>query len=489
MNSFHKIIILIINLFQLIKNQSTCQYNDCFNCSMCGSEQLCDCKWNPNEKECKNDILKSSFDYNYEYFLTCYDEESLAIQNNYCGSPYIKLDEQNTTSISLVEHNKKYGAKNLYCSYIYNQLNILSNIYMNIKITVSPLALNYIRIYLTVTDDDNKNIKKPITKELFEDDFKNSKKVKIELYFENQLSINPLLIKITKIEVKKNYKIYISIGIIVGACLICGLIIFFLSRKAAQNARRRQEMYLQMARENQRRREMFNRIGPYSSIDPSSSSESELSMHEINTQKIEILFKTSLAPIKYNKYLGVKDGNPSIICTICIEEYKEGKSKVCITPCQHVFHFNCLKDWLLKNVLTPKCPNCNYNLLQEEKNELACSQGVNDIPEIPINVMRSHDHRPTNIKGRLSYNEHNNSINMETNGLDTRENRLINRNEMYRNKSHISCINSVSIRNLNVNKSSNNPKDNEKVENSSNRDDDIDEVVVENIGNNDISNQ
>ena len=78
MNSFHKIII-IINLFQLIKNQSTCQYNDCFNCSMCGSEQLCDCEWNPNKKECKNDILKSSFDYNYEYFLTCYDEESLAI--------------------------------------------------------------------------------------------------------------------------------------------------------------------------------------------------------------------------------------------------------------------------------------------------------------------------------------------------------------------------------------------------------------------------
>ena len=71
--------------------------------------------------------------------------------------------------------------------------------------------------------------------------------------------------------------------------------------------------------------------------------------------KIEKLLKSTLLPIKYYKYLGAKNGNSSSLCTICIEEFKEGKSKVSFTPCQHVFHYKCLKDWLMKNVLNPKC--------------------------------------------------------------------------------------------------------------------------------------
>ena len=108
-----------------------------------------------------------------------------------------------------------------------------------------------------------------------------------------------------------------------------------------------------------------NRIQILTSRDPSSSSESEDNLKEINTLKISKLLKTTLLPIKYNKSLETKYGNYSTICTICIEEFKEGKSKVSFTPCQHVFHYKCLKDWLMKNVLNPKCPNCNYNLLKE----------------------------------------------------------------------------------------------------------------------------
>ena len=467
-----------------------CQYNDCFNCSMCGSEQLCDCEWNPFGKKCEKNIMKYEFNYNYyDYFLSCYDEESSIIKIKYCGSSSIKFNQDNLAYISLVDNDNIFGAQNLYCLYNYDQSDTLMSSYVNIKITVSPLAINYVKIYLTVTNNENKNTKIPITKESFEEDFKNTKKITIELYFETKLAVNPLSIKITKKEENKNYNIYITIGIIVAACLLCGIIIICISKKAAKNARRRQEIYLQIARENQLRREAFNHmVVPSSSIDPSSSSESELNMQEINTQKIEKLLKTTLAPIKYNKYLGIKDGNPSLICTICIEEFKEEKSKVCITPCQHVFHFKCLKDWLLKNVLTPKCPNCNYNLLQEEKNEMACSQGVYDIPEIPVNVMRSNDHRPTNIGGRMPYNDHNNSINFEENGIDTGENRFINRNEMHRNRSQNNCINSVSIRSVHVNKSGNISKDNPKVEINANKNDDIDEVVVENIDNNEITN-
>ena len=64
------------------------------------------------------------------------------------------------------------------------------------------------------------------------------------------------------------------------------------------------------------------------------------------------------------KKYGTKDGNT---CTICIEDFQEKISKVSITPCKHVFHYQCLSNWLVKNIMNPKCPNCNYNLIQNIK--------------------------------------------------------------------------------------------------------------------------
>ena len=478
MSFFFQIIILIINLFELIINQSICNYNDCFNCSLCGIEKKCDCDWSPNSRSCKKDKEKSPFNYNFDYFFSCYDEESLRIQKNYCGNTYIKFNEENIAYINLIENDGSYAAQNLYCEYIYDELVPDLKFYYNLKINISPLLIEYMKLYITITYIDNKNDQKSITQNSFEEEYKKVKKIKIQIYFENELYKEPLSIKITKIEEKKNYNLYISISVIIFTAIICVIIIIFVSRKAAENARRRQEIYLQMARENQRRRaEQFNRLHPSSSVDPSSSSESEISIIEINTQKIEKLLKSTLLPIKYYKYLGVKNGNPSSLCTICIEEFKEGKSKVSFTPCQHVFHHKCLKDWLMKNVLNPKCPNCNYNLL-EEKNELIKSQGVYDIPEFPSNVRRSNDRRVTNIQEREPYDNHNNSINMEANGLDTGENRFINRNESHKNQNN--CIRSVSI---NINKNSNSVKNNNKDEKKSDKEEEIDEVVIENIEN------
>jgi hypothetical protein len=338
--------------------------------------------------------------------------------------------------------------------------------------------------YLTVTYIDNKNDKKAITKESYEENFKKAKTIKIQIYLKHQIYLNPISIKITKKEEKKSYKIFITIGIIAFACILCGIIVYFISRKAAENTRRRQELYLRMARQR-RQLEQLNRINPVSSADPSST-ENEVSIHEINTQKIEKLLETTLAPINYNKFLGVKDGNPCTVCTICIEEFIVGKSKVCVTPCQHVFHFKCLKEWLMNNVLNPKCPNCNFNLLPEDKNEMLCSQGINDIPELTVNVMRSTDRLATNLEGRVTYNQHNNSINMETNGPDTAENRFINRNTLTRNQN--SCLVSASMSNINMNKTGNLEKSKSKAEIGYKDDDEIDEVVIENIDNNDITN-
>ena len=488
MISFFKTKIIIIILFEFINTQSLCEFNDCFNCSLCGTEQICNCEWSPINKVCRTDRVKLPFNYNYDYFFSCYDDNSLRIQKYYCGNSNIKLNDQNTAEINMIENKGKYGAQNLFCEYIYDQATVSSNINYNILITISPLVIDYIKISLSIINNDNKIDRKNINYK-FEENYKNVKKIKIQIYFEQQLSSNPFSIKIIKKESKNNYKIYISIGIILLACIICGIIIYCVSKKASENARMRQEMYLRMARASQRRRleENFSRLPPSSSRDPSSSSESEISIQEINTKKIENLLKTILSPIKYYKHLGDKDGNPCTVCTICIEEFKVDKSKVSITPCQHIFHYECLRDWLMKNVLNPKCPNCNYNLLQElEKNECICSQGLYDIPELAISVKRSNEHKQTNVEGRDNYNDHNNTINMGENGMETGENRFITRN-VNRRYDNI-CMRSIEIMNVNVNKNENKSKNNNKVETSANKEDEIDEVVIENIDGTEIGN-
>ena len=67
--------IIIINLFHylIIKTQNCeSKYNDCFNCSACGTdEDICQCNRDKNTKICKTGLDKIlSLDF-YNYFTTC----------------------------------------------------------------------------------------------------------------------------------------------------------------------------------------------------------------------------------------------------------------------------------------------------------------------------------------------------------------------------------------------------------------------------------
>ena len=54
--------------------------------------------------------------------------------------------------------------------------------------------------------------------------------------------------------------------------------------------------------------------------------------------------------IKYRKY----KSNGISQCIICMEEF-EKREKVNLLPCQHIFHINCIKQWLLKQKTCPFC--------------------------------------------------------------------------------------------------------------------------------------
>ena len=92
-------------------------------------------------------------------------------------------------------------------------------------------------------------------------------------------------------------------------------------------------------------------------------------MARINANKKEMnhLLETELIPTKYYKKNIIND---CYKCTICLEEFKENKSIIITTKCGHTFHFKCFKNWALKNILFPKCPNCNHPILENQNNNL-----------------------------------------------------------------------------------------------------------------------
>ena len=75
-----------------------------------------------------------------------------------------------------------------------------------------------------------------------------------------------------------------------------------------------------------------------------------------NLLKKHYLFKNDLKLIIYNNDM-IKYGEE---CTICLENFIVNKVRVCLTPCHHIFHFSCLKQYIFKSNDT-HCPNCKFD--------------------------------------------------------------------------------------------------------------------------------
>ena len=65
----------------------------------------------------------------------------------------------------------------------------------------------------------------------------------------------------------------------------------------------------------------------------------------LNAQQFE---KLPIKKYKKEKY------SENFQCIICMEEFKE-KEKIKLLPCGHIFHPNCIKEWLMKQKSCPFC--------------------------------------------------------------------------------------------------------------------------------------
>jgi hypothetical protein len=105
-----------------------------------------------------------------------------------------------------------------------------------------------------------------------------------------------------------------------------------------------------------------------------------------------------------------------------LEEFDDN-SNVVILRCKHGFHYECIKTWIKKKLLSPNCPNCNTNIITDEKKIDDSQRDIVELVDHNININENSDH---NQELRLNVNNDNlNNINVE----DSQRIPLINLNQ------------------------------------------------------------
>lgn len=371
MKKFFFLSIVFINFHELLMDFHYCQseYLDCFNCTTCGESEIfydnCLCQWDANHQYCNSVSTKNSISTVYDAFDLCKDIYSVEIQNKFCGSSSINLKGKLNFSLPFVDG--AYGARSIYCQY-YFKTSGDEDKYYNFNYQFNTDYSEYIEgihLYVSVRFNDFTSSYANLKSSNINKDLYSVSSMTLKLYFERSFPSLPFSLIITEKDSNSKMALYITIGIIVVACIICALGIYCLSKKISENSRLRQRALFEMAVAHQQGQ----------GIDNEELEQKKLEME--NNLKIKFALKHSLKPKKFLKKYGTKDGN---ICTICIEDFKENKSKVSVTPCKHVFHYACLSNWLIKNVKNPKCPNCNKNLIEDVKDS--------DIQPVVVNPER-----------------------------------------------------------------------------------------------------
>lgn len=441
---------LITNIFLnliTLTNEDICSDNndDCFNCVGCSgrSGNTCSCSWNGNS--CST--LANERIISYLYFSTsCKDDSSKLTAKKYCGESTWELNGDNKIEFSMPLVEGYYGRNTIYCEYTFTAPDD-KNAYYTIEYNALSSQINSIDIFLSLEYSDD-SIMGYLSRNHISRDFDNIKKIKLMVTFRGKFASLPFSFSIEKKETSK-LLLYITIAVIILACLLCALFIYFISKKISQNARLRQRALLQMAMATQR--------GAYQADNASSGSE-EVDVEEENRKKIEVLLKTTLAKKIFSKNLGLKDGNT---CTICIEDFKDKRSRVSITPCKHIFHFKCLSNWLINNSINPKCPNCNYNLLKDFNKQVS-----NEVLNLNVN-----NNVPTTQEQNI---QQSNNIN-ENNNLDSNEN--MNENRVIRRRQPNRTINNYTNNNNRNHIANQNRNQNDGDDNNN----EIQEVEIHNV--------
>ena len=365
--------------YSILASDYCSSIQDCYNCSISANDNTL-CSWSSSSchtNRTRTARYSSSSEW-WTYFTSCNDTDSNIIHNNYCGDidKAITNKEDNVT-IALPSINGEYGTKNILCKYIIKNDLKSNNIAIELKNKINLSFMMYINIFL----NNDQTISKIIENDNFNMILDKVEQVEVYYYSSRSFSSSPFEISVYTKEKKNNLSLYIAIGIIVLACIACSIFIYCFSKRLSKRPPQENGGNSEQNKKN----------------------EADL-IKEQNKKKIEFLLSSSMKPETYSDYLiNKKNDNEEIevmtACTICLEDFKNG-SQVIETPCYHLYHAKCITNWLYKNVMHPKCPNCNYNLIEIKKEQKS------DVMIIQIKKKQSHRNSSvTRISDITSENE------------------------------------------------------------------------------------
>ena len=140
------------------------------------------------------------------------------------------------------------------------------------------------------------------------------------------------------------------------------------------------------------------------------------------------LFQDLMKPIIYEREK-IQEIKEKETCAICLQDFIINKSKICITPCKHIFHFYCIKKYILSSEHC-ECPLCKFDLLTNLNED---KLSINNLDLSPINE----DDNPINenpnkiiIKENQFSNENLNDKINSNNNIENSEIKNENENEI-----------------------------------------------------------
>ena len=417
MMSFKKIINIYIFLISFIinassnKNKAILEYCEvdkkCDDCRFCGNETndytSCSyynlfCIQNSNQIFFQESLLKK-----YTNFF-----RSIPNSNEFCGQESYNLDSLKSSFSIINKSAKDIKNSNInHCNYeIYNKkyyysYDGIANLIIKLKTNNSKKNNIKLTFNIFLRDSSLGSSKKKIfnevdlTKENYELILYNYDNIIILLDFyvndEIEKDINEYLeikINIDKFAFK-NIVQKITIFAIIFSSLVVIIVIIviviYCRRKKNRNISQSQNVALQQKDTKEKQK----------------------------VDKINKLFEHLLTTKEFNEN-DISNGCSE--CTICIEKFID-KCLICITPCKHIFHYECLNKFIEtaieKQKLSIKCPLCNYDFLEEKNDNKKLHEINNSNNEINNNVINKNeiDKNVKNVQQSIPREVYGNCIN------------------------------------------------------------------------------
>ena len=370
-NLFFLLILLLIFDYSFGQIGNYCNLsNYCSNCTICGSDNGNYCSCNFYNSYCLNEGSSASsflndFIIKYDGCLT--DNGNM---ESICGASDISIKDGENKTITF----KSTDSSDFICYYNIKKSEINNN-KMTITLRKDGLESPKFDLYLIRYNSNNETKITSLSDTVLRNyiQLEDSDCQRISVYFDIEDAQNLEKISLNFLDNKENdqetptttpyrgtspskssssSKTGLIIGLVIGAIvLVIGVILAIIFAKKF-SSKSEETVIVPTTNANLNNTTMNNYSEYYRIVNT-------------NKEKVDSLFKTELSSKIYNKNNTV---NECYNCTICMEDFIDNKSIVVTTKCGHTFHQKCLQNWIYKNIICPKCPNCNYLILGPESN-------------------------------------------------------------------------------------------------------------------------